>query len=394
VNASLDKNADPHLPLVSWTHEGQSHSALWLSANGLPPPRRVIAVNDDVTADSAYRWICEGNALLWHGDFHNARQLLQALARRIDKPPKSKRKEAKAPPAGISSDAFHQHRMHEAQRARLLGLLLVPHNRDHGIELRRAPDARAACLEARGEVMSPYVASLRDLLGVIGAHEWRRTGVEIAQLDARIHPHYGVYSPVRGEYLDLIAQAALPAALDSDLPAFDIGTGTGVIAALLARKGVKRIIATDNDDRALACARENIERLGLGTMISVEKKDLFPDGLAGLVVCNPPWIPGKATTLLERAVYDPDSRMLRGFIAGLGAHLGTNAEGWLILSDIAEHLGLRSREELLSWFEAARLVVIERHDIKPRHRRATEKSDPLHAARSKEITSLWRLRSK
>jgi hypothetical protein len=58
------------------------------------------------------------------------------------------------------------------------------------------------------------VASLRDLLGMTSAHEWRRRGVEIPALgesNNRIHPHYGVFSPVRGEYIvNLVANTKLP----------------------------------------------------------------------------------------------------------------------------------------------------------------------------------------
>jgi hypothetical protein len=56
-------------------------------------------------------------------------------------------------------------------------------------------------------------------------------------------------------------------------------------------------------------------------------------------------------------VYDEGSRMLRGFLAGLSAHLEPGGEGWLILSDLAEHLGLRPREQLLAWIAEAGLVV-------------------------------------
>ena len=79
----------------------------------------------------------------------------------------------------------------------------------------------------------------------------------------RIHPHYGVFAPIRSEYVDLVAKAPLPAAVASPSIAFDIGTGTGVLAAVLARRGIERVVATDMDPRALACARENVERLGL-----------------------------------------------------------------------------------------------------------------------------------
>ena len=83
--------------------------------------------------------------------------------------------------------------------------------------------------------------------------------------------------------------------------------------------------------------------------------------------------------------------MLRGFLAGLAAHLTPEGEGWLILSDIAEHLGLRTREELLGMMEAAGLKVLERIDVRPHHPRTSDASDPLHQARAAEVTSLWRL---
>jgi len=94
---------------------------------------------------------------------------------------------------------------------------------------------------------------------------------------------------------------------------------------------------------------------------------------------------------MENGIYDPDSRMLRGFLQGLPLHLEPGGEGWLILSDLAEHLGLRTRAELLEAFEVAGLRVIDRMDVPPRHPKAADESDPLFAARASEITSLWRL---
>ena len=210
----------------------------------------------------------------------------------------------------------------------------------------------------------------------------------IPALDARIHPHYGVFSPIRGEYVDLVAEAPLPSL---DL-AYDIGTGTGVLAALLARRGVSRVVATDQDTRALACARENMTRLGLTGRVDVVEADLFPDeGRVPLVVCNPPWVPAKPSSPLEYAVYDPGSRMLRAFVGRLAGHLQPGGEGWLVLSDLAEHLGLRTREELLTLFDESDVNVAGRLDAKPRHPRASERTDPLYAARAAETTSLWRL---
>ncbi len=365
--------------VVNWTEDDESRSVRWRSESGAPPPKRMMVADDRITADAAYRLASEGTALLWRGDFQNARQLLQAMARRID------RKLRK--PASSPTEAFNFHRQHQSQRARTLGMLLLPLEADFSIPLRRAPDVKQACAEVYGPGGMPSVVSLRELLGVIGAHEWRKKGVEIPALGDRIHPHYGVFSPVRGEYVRLVAEAPLP----SSKLAFDIGTGTGVLAAVLARRGVKHVIATDQDPRALACARDNIKRLGLLGRVDIVEADLFPEGRAPLIVCNPPWLPARANSPLEHAIYDPESRMLRGFLNGLAAHLEPGGEGWLILSDLAEHLGLRSREALLAAFDAAGLNVVGRLDTKPTHPRALDATDPLHAARAAEVTSLWRL---
>lgn len=363
-----------------WTEAGAAQHAQWRSEAGVRAPKRVIVADDRLQADAAYAQACEGTALLWRGDFQNARQLLQAMARRIDRKP---RKTADAP-----LDAFNLHRQAQAQRARTLGMLLIALDEDYRIALRRAPDVRDACCEAWGPPTGASVVSLRELQGLIGAHEWRKKGVPIAALDgACIHPYYGVFSPVRGEYLELVARAALPART----LAFDIGTGTGVLSAILAKRGVERVVATDCDARALACARENMARLGYGERIEVVEADLFPEGRAPLVVCNPPWLPARPSSPVERAVYDPDSRMLHGFLSGLAEHLEPGGEGWLILSDFAEHLGLRTREALIAMIDAAGLEVRGRDDIRPQHPKATNANEPLYRARSAEVTSLWRL---
>jgi tRNA1(Val) A37 N6-methylase TrmN6 len=373
-------------PLLEWEEGGAQHSARWRSEAGVPPPRRVLVANDTLSADEALRLASEGTALLWRSDFHNARHLLDAIGRRMER--KQARKKAPAAPL----DAFHQHRLAQGQRASILARVLVELDGHYVIALPRAPDLRAACSEAWGAPDGqPCVVALRELLGLVGAHEWRRKGVAIDALgpapDNRIHPHYGVFSPVRGEYLDLVAAAPLPS---RDL-AFDIGTGTGVLAAILARRGVRRVIATDQDARALACARENVQRLDLAAQIEVIEADLFPPGRAPLIVCNPPWLPARPSAPVERAIYDEGSRMLRGFLAGLAGHLAPGGEGWLVMSDLAEHLGLRARDELPSLIDSCGLRVLARSEVRPRHPKAADARDPLHAARAAERTSLWRL---
>ena len=378
---------------IAWQENGHPCEDEWRSERGALAPKRVVLADDTLSADSAYRLACAGTGMLWRGDFQNARLLLQALARRCDAPKKIRRTSKTHPEVSHTPEEnFHLHRQAQSQRARTLSMILIQVNPDRQISLRRAPDWRGAMNEAWGPAgTTGCVASLRELLGLVGAHEWHQKGMEISALGSapnnRIYPSYGVFSPVRGEYIQLVADAPLP----STELAFDIGVGTGVLSAVLAKRGVKRVVGTDIDPRAMACAKENIQRLGLNSKVELTQTDLFPEGKAPLIVCNPPWLPARASAPIERAIYDENSGMLKGFLAGLAAHLAPKGEGWLILSDLAEHLGLRTRAELEEWIAAGGLKVISKTDIKAEHKKAQDESDPLHTARAAELTSLWRL---
>lgn len=374
--------------ILSWQDAAGTHTAIWRSEAALPAPSGIAVIDDSCSADLAYRRLAAGEALLWQGDWVNGRHLMQALTRRADRRFGAASGKAPKTPA----EAFARHRVRQGERAALLAGLLVEVDIVAGTyvsPLRRAQPVDEACRAAWGEAADGrMLLALRELLAVISAWEWRKKGIPVPLLQGRIYPHYGVFSPVRGEYVNLVAEAPLPAECCS---AFDIGTGSGILAAILARRGVPRIVATDMDTRALACAEGNLQGLGLAGRVLLQACDLFPEGLADLVVCNPPWVPAQPSSPIEYAVYDPDSRMLRGFLAGLAAHLTPQGEGWLIISDLAEHLGLRTRAELLGWIEQASLSVIGRLDTRPVHPKARDAGDPLHAARAAEVTSLWRL---
>lgn len=384
---------------VQWLENETLRHARWLSESNQVPPARIVMVDDQTSADEAYRLACAGTSMLWQGDFQNARQLLQALTRRIER--SEQRKINKAAKANSSEkpitetlvnskkipNLFHQQRQAQAQRSRLLSRLLLELDAGYVCQLRRSPDIRAACTAAFGQLDEPCLISFRDLQGALGAAGWRTKGVPIANLGLSIFPHYGVFAPTRHEYVQLLLDAPLPAIHNV---AFDIGTGTGLLAVILAQREVRQVIATDLNPRALACARENFERLELST-VQLQQADLYPTDtpLANLIVCNPPWLPVKPTSPLEYAVYDANSSMLRGFLQGAKQHLADQGEVWLILSDLAEHLQLRSRDELLGWFADAGLEVKYRLDTQPKHGRSQDNTDPLFAARSAEITSLW-----
>ena len=378
---------EPSNRLLTYEHQGQSFTKKWVSENQFTAPKKLMVIDDTFRADRYASLASQGVSFLWTGDFHNAKQLLQAVQRRIKK----------HIPAGDVNDPqsmakeFYRYRQHQAHKAQLLSRLMVLVEKDFSIQLSRAPDLSHAIVEATGLAEGDFLISLRELQGFVGGHEWRKKGVVIAALDGqKIHAHYGVFSPVRGEYLDLIAAAPLPNPIRR---AFDIGTGTGVISAILAKRGIPQVVATDLDDRALACAKENIKNLNFDQQVSIQKTNLFPEGTADLSVCNPPWLPAKPTSAIERAVYDEESSMVKAFLNGVASHLSESGEAWLIISDLAEHLGLRNSGDLESWFSKAGLKVIDCLKIQPRHSKAVDEEDALHQARSKEVTKLYRLKS-
>jgi SAM-dependent methyltransferase len=367
-----------------------------------------VPVDDSTSADRAFALLRRGTPLLWRGDWHNGRQLLKAVERRLAKKrgKRQGKRQGKAPEKAPDAAAvFRRQRADRADRARLLGLVsvdLTVRDGDEGpeyvLDLRRAPDVAAACAHAYGSPAASGMAAgdtrrvpFTELQGVLGAYQWHVRGVEVAALGDRVYPDYTVFSPTRAEYVDLVDRVA-----EQRLPAgasvLEIGTGTGVLAAVLARRGAGHVTATDVNPRAVACAHGNLDRLGVGERCTVVAADLWPDATRhDVVVVNPPWLPGTPTSELELGIYDDGSGMLRRFLDGLADHLTDGGEGWLVLSDLAEQLGLRRADDLERWIADAGLRVLSRDSTTPVHPRSADTADPLHSARSREVTSLWRL---
>lgn len=369
-------------PHIHWEHHGDHLQSLWYSEADLAPPKEIMVIDDTMAANKAIALARQGVGLLWSGDFQNGRELLRAMARRLEKPPRIGSQKTLDDPAEI----FAFHRQQQGIKAQVMGSILIALTKDFVIELRRGQDVSKACFEVMGPLQESIVMPFKQLLAIVSAHEWRKKKVFIPAIEEHIIPHFGVFSPIRGEYLDIVKQAQLP---KQHQIAFDIGTGTGVLAILLAKRGIPKVIGTDLDPRAIACAKENITALGFQSSIELIETHLFPLGRADLIVCNPPWLPATPSSHIEHAIYDPNSQFLKEFLNGLKLHLNAQGQAWLIISDLAEHLGLRTRPELLDWIASAGLTIAHQIHIKAKHPKTRDDSDPLYFARAKEITTLW-----
>jgi release factor glutamine methyltransferase len=180
--------------------------------------------------------------------------------------------------------------------------------REHGID---SPDLDARLLVGHALELdhSSLVAQSRRVLSaaeaaVVSALKARRLGREPV---ARIIGHkefWGLRLQINRETLlprpesETVVEAAL-AVLASERPGApalllaDLGTGSGaLLLALLAELPHASGIGTDLDQRALACARDNAVRLGMGARASFLACD-YASALGGrfdLIVSNPPYV--------------------------------------------------------------------------------------------------------
>lgn len=350
----------------------------WRSESADPTPQKLSEVDDRLTAGEALRRARRGEHLLYQGDYRNAGQLLAAMDRRIVS---QRRKVPRSP-----LEAFRMERQAREEEHQVLSRLIVALDRSYRLLLRRAPDVSEACRSAWGTAKRPLtLVSLKMLHGMMGAREWYRKGLEVPGLQGRLHPHYGVFFPTRSEYLPLLLAAPSP----ERKRVFDIGTGTGVLSFILLQRGASGVVATDVDPRSVACARENAERLKLEDRFQVIERDLFPEGQADLVVCNPPWIPEPPKNRLDRAVFDPENRFLCEFLAGLADHLSAEGECYLFLSNLAELIGLRPPNFVPDLLGESGLTLEWSRAAPAQHPKARDPSDALHEVRSRETTTLY-----
>ena len=350
---------------------------LWRSESDAPPPAKLSTVGDRLNAAAALKRV-KGEHLLYEGDFRNAKQLLAAMGRKLNG--------GRRPENRSALEEFRAERAARLREHDTLSRIVVKLDPKYRLaQLKNAPEVAEACTALWGAVSVPTIVPLKALIGMLGAAEWYRKGLTVRGLPGKLHPRYGVFLPTRSEYVDLLLEAPLP----EGKRVFDIGTGTGVLSFLLLARGANHAVGTDVDLRCVECAVENAQRLGMSPRFEAQEQSLFPKGRADLIVSNPPWIPEAPKNRIDRAVFDEGNAFLEGFLGGLAAHLTPDGEGWLLMSNLAELLGLRTDGYLADRIAAAGLEVKWTKTTAARHPRAKDPDDPLHAARSKELTTLY-----
>ncbi len=163
--------------------------------------------------------------------------------------------------------------------------------------------ARAGCIAAEEEAAELAARAGRDVALLRSLGERRLTGEPLAWITGRtdfgplsvlVEP--GVYVP-RWQSL-LLARRAM-ARLPGGGVAIDLCTGSGAIAATLhAGRPTARIVATDRDPRAVACARANGVEAVFGDLFTGVPTAL--QGATDVVVGVVPYVPASALDVLPR----------------------------------------------------------------------------------------------
>ncbi|WP_394938135.1 class I SAM-dependent methyltransferase [Psychromicrobium sp. YIM B11713] len=143
--------------------------------------------------------------------------------------------------------------------------------------------------------------------------EFPRSGY-LSELDLQLRVHGAVFS---GTKLDIGTRFLLEQ-LEPELPeagvtAIDLGCGSGVLAATLARKHPQwRVIATDRSAAAIASARATAQANGLQMEVLQDDGGAsLPAGCADLMVLNPPFHAGAAVhSGVALRLFDAAARLL------------------------------------------------------------------------------------
>lgn len=324
-------------------------------------PAPVLA--GDLSPEGAARRLIQGERLLMRGRYGHGADIFLAIDQLLPEPG------PKAP--------YAVRREHLA-RVRAAKLRLSVPIRDHQLALKGA--APIGFLRELYPETPDFELALLHAQELRGAWEKYKEGTHLPVLGRRLHPFAGTYLPTRTEHLELFA-TWLSGYDGPKHQAIDVGTGAGVLAFLLARAGFERVLATDDNPNAIESVQRDLARAEQPLPIEPRQADLMGEDPpeADLVVFNPPWIPGEAASLVERALYCPPELMPRFFDRAV-ACMQPHTKLVLLYSNIGTLLRPDQPHPIQAELEKGRLVL---------EQKLRRKVKPPKGKRTQEKVELW-----
>ncbi len=235
-----------------------------------------------------------------------------------------------------------------------------------------------------------FCLSFPDLLGINGAWQWYRKGVKYDVLNHSVHPFYGVYFPTRTEHLFMFDRW-LSENKGRFGSAIDVGSGSGVLSFIMAKHGIKEILATDINPNSIFSINDNLKRLELSADIKAEKANLLDvdNASAGLVVFNPPWIPGNPLNEIDKGIYF-ENGFFENFFDSVYNKTGKSTLVAVFFSNFARLTGLLKYNPVETELNKSnRFSLVEKRESKVSMPSPGNKNRWLRGIRKKEKTELW-----
>jgi release factor glutamine methyltransferase len=158
--------------------------------------------------------------------------------------------------------------------------------------------------------------------------------VKLKHLTLLMQPN--VFCAAYGDGSRLLA-TVLMEEVRSDDTVLDMGTGSGAMAIIAAKRCKNNVVATDISPVAVKCAANNTAINGVVNQVNVREGNLFevvePDEKFSLIIFNPPFMDGEPRDLLEMAMYDRDYKTLRQFFQEFPRYIKPDGRLLLVFSE-------------------------------------------------------------
>jgi len=155
----------------------------------------------------------------------------------------------------------------------------------------------------------------------------------------RIEINPGVWNPNKGKSSKMFIEVLRDYDLSGVHNALDIGTGSGILALILWKRGVRDILAVDNMEEAVENAVYNF-RIN-NAQIEVRKSDLFSDvdGCYDLILFNAPAIHPKRRNVprLMWPLWSLEENIAMRFLRELKDYLTENGRALLMYSRFPDY---------------------------------------------------------
>jgi hypothetical protein len=260
---------------------------------------------------------------------------------------------------------------------------------DHQINLTKAP--QVPWLNEFYPTNTDFLLPFADVLGINGAWQWFKNGIQFPNLSHKVHPYYGAYFPTRTEHL---------AMFDSWLKskphinyAMDMGAGCGVLTFYMIKHSVKRILSTDINPNALHSVSTDIKSIGNASSVIVKRSSFFDEidtKDLELVVFNPPWIPEEPSNSFDLAMYYQPT-FFEQFFSSAFDRLPAGCTILLIFSTFAQAAGLVSQHPIAHELELNSRFKLVKHYQQNLTQKPSSRKHWLSDLRANEKVELWEL---